>query len=64
MLNLDKLLKQEMDRKQFLKLLGIGFISIFGVSTFLKTIADHHVISEQKSNASASNGYGATNYGL
>lgn len=36
--DMQKLLQKEMDRKDFLKHVGIGFAAIMGVTTVLKTI--------------------------
>lgn len=35
---LDTLLQKEMDRKDFLKLVGIGFVSLTGVASVIKTL--------------------------
>ena len=36
---MQRLLQKEMDRKEFIKHVGIGFAAILGVTTVLKTIS-------------------------
>lgn len=60
MLQLDttKLLQKEMDRKDFLKHIGIGVIALTGLSAVLRTLVQHPTAS----NASQSD-YGGSAYG-
>jgi hypothetical protein len=37
--DMQKLLQKEMDRKDFIKHVGIGFAAILGITTILKTIS-------------------------
>jgi hypothetical protein len=52
-----KLLQKDMDRRNFLKHVGIGFAAIAGITTLLKTITSLN--GPQK----VSNGYGSNVYG-
>jgi hypothetical protein len=38
--DMQKLLQKEMDRKGFLKHVGIGFAAIMGITTILKTVSN------------------------
>lgn len=53
----DKLLQKQMDRKSFLKHVGVGFIAMTGFATLLKTL---NGVSEQQRRTV---GYGASVYG-
>lgn len=60
------LLEKEMDRKDFLKHVGIGFAVITGAATMLKTLNGFGTTSGKKSFGSAGGygyGYGASAYG-
>jgi hypothetical protein len=54
--DLTNLLSKEMDRRAFLKHVGIGVIALTGVSTILKTMND---LTPQRRSV----GYGASAYG-
>jgi len=54
--NLQQLMEKDMDRRDFLVHLGIGFASILGISAVLKTLS--HLGSPSKS--STSYGYGSS----
>jgi hypothetical protein len=55
--DMQSLLQKEMDRKDFLKHVGIGFAAIMGITTVLKTI---NALGGQKSHAV---GYSSGVYG-
>ena len=58
------LLQKEMDRKDFLKHVGIGFAVITGAATVLKTLNGFGTSSQKAGNsASYGYGYGAATYG-
>lgn len=60
------LLQKEMDRKDFLKHVGIGFAVITGAATMLKTLNGFSTSSQSKvssSSAGYGHGYGASSYG-
>lgn len=54
---LQKLMQKDMDRKSFLKHVGIGFAAIAGVNTILKTVASLNQPQGQ------TKGYGSSAYG-
>jgi hypothetical protein len=54
-----KLMQKDMDRRDFLKHVGIGFAGIMGVTSILKTIGTLNG-SQKKS---ANSGYGSNPYG-
>lgn len=53
----DKLLQKQMDRKAFLKHVGVGFVALTGFATLLKTL---NSVSDKPKRTS---GYGASAYG-
>ena len=55
--DLQDLLGKEMDRKQFLLIIGTGFASLFGISRIIKLLSSNH---NQTSN---SLGYSSGDYG-
>ena len=59
--NIAKILDTEMERKDFLKLLGIGAVAAVGVSGILKAISQPTTKSNNTS--STGNGYGSMAYG-
>lgn len=54
-------LSKEMDRKEFLRQIGLMLLAAFGVSSVLKYLADQS--GATKSRRGSSNGYGSNNYG-
>lgn len=52
-----KLMQKDMDRKDFLKHVGVGFAAIAGISGLLKTLA--HLNGSQQAGAEADYGGGA-----
>lgn len=54
----DQLLQKQMDRKDFLRHVAIGFAAIAGITTIIKTIT-----SLNGSSKAQSYGYGANTYG-
>lgn len=52
------LLDKEMDRKDFLKHVGIGFAVITGAATMLKTLNGFGTSSTNKSSSGSAAGYG------
>lgn len=57
--DMQTLLQKEMDRKDFLRHLGVGFAAIVGITTILKTISNLGG-SDQKQQGT---GYGSGVYG-
>jgi hypothetical protein len=55
MIKINPILNQEMDRKKFLSLIGIGIISVFGIPTILGVLSP-----DQKKVVSS--GYGSSRY--
>jgi len=55
---IQKLMQKDMDRRNFLKHIGVGFAAIVGITTALKTISMLNG-SHKESNA----GYGSNVYG-
>lgn len=55
--DLDNLLQKQMDRRDFLKHVGIGFVALTGMAALVKTL---NAISGHKVQT---NGYGAQVYG-
>ena len=55
--DLDNLLQKQMDRRDFLKHVGIGFVALTGISTLVKTLS---TVSSPKAQTA---GYGASVYG-
>lgn len=53
---LEELLGKEMTRRQFLITLGLGFISLFGISSVIGTLTG-------STSEKAMNGYGSRGYG-
>ena len=58
---LDSLLQKEMDRKDFLKMVGVGFVAITGVMSLLKTL--NGLGGSSTSSSKRANGYGSSAYG-
>jgi hypothetical protein len=59
--NISKLLDTEMERKDFLKLIGIGAVAAVGVSGILKAMSQP--TSKKTSQHPANAGYGSMAYG-
>lgn len=61
--NLKDLLQKPMDRKDFIKHVGVGLIALTGVTTLVRSLtgqdADKQLLSQQNDNSA----YGATTYG-
>ena len=58
-----QLLETEMDRKDFLKLLGLGVIAATGVTQILKAVTPQNTSRRPATSSNASLGYGASAYG-
>lgn len=58
--HITKLLDTEMDRKDFLKLLGVGAVAAVGISGIIKAMTQQPVKPTAKT---ADGGYGSTAYG-
>lgn len=58
--NVSKLLEAEMERKDFLKLVGLGAVAAIGVTSILKAITP---ATERPSVAKTDGGYGSMAYG-
>lgn len=55
---LNQFLTQKMSRKQFLVYLGLGFLSLIGISDFLKKLSDPSLFRKK-----ATQGFGSDAYG-
>lgn len=55
--DLTNLLSKPMDRRDFLKHVGMGFVALTGFATIIKTM------NETSAPRRVSNGYGASSYG-
>jgi hypothetical protein len=56
---LQKLMQKDMDRKSFIKHVGIGFAGIIGITGAIKTLTSLN----QPAGQHMSNGYGSSAYG-
>lgn len=56
--DVEKLLQKQMDRKDFIKHVGIGFAAIMGVTAIAKTLS-----AMTNGGKSQSSGYGSSAYG-
>lgn len=61
--NIAKLLDAEMDRKDFLKLLGLGAVAAVGVTSIIKAITPTAQSNTPAQPSARSLGYGAMPYG-
>lgn len=59
--NISKILDTEMERKDFLKLVGIGAVAAIGLGQIVKAIGGH--TSQPKTTQVKSQGYGSMAYG-
>lgn len=59
--DLNSLLQKEMDRKEFLKLVGVGLVAMTGAASLLKTLS--LIGSGSGGQAARSLGYGSSPYG-
>lgn len=57
--NVSKLLDAEMERKDFLKLIGLGAVAAVGVTSILKAMTP----ADRKTTQAPAGGYGAMAYG-
>jgi len=55
-----QILEKEMDRKDFLKLIGLGAVAASGATVILKTLADQQ---PRRTVATKAHSYGASAYG-
>lgn len=58
--NIAKLLDTEMERKDFLKLIGVGAIAAIGITQIIKAVSQPTL---PKTTQKTANGYGALAYG-
>jgi hypothetical protein len=58
---LDSLLQKEMDRKDFLKLVGVSFVAMTGIVSVLKTL--NSLGGTSVSSSKQAGGYGSSAYG-
>ena len=61
--NIAKLLDAEMERKDFLKLIGLGAVAAVGVSSIVKAMSQQTSQNGSKSMSQSSAGYGSSPYG-
>lgn len=57
---LGQLLNKKMDRKDFLKVVGVGLVAATGLSTILRAVTPP---AQNSSTAAVSQGYGSSVYG-
>jgi hypothetical protein len=60
MLKVENILTQEMNRRQFLGVIGLGIITLLGIPTLLGVLSP----DKKQENANIASGYGASNYGM
>lgn len=60
---IQNILQQDMDRKEFLSLVGASLIGVIGISKILKSLESFNNDSSSSSKANAKAGYGASAYG-
>jgi hypothetical protein len=58
---INKLMQKDMDRRDFLKHVGIGFAGLLGVTSAVKALS--HLNGSQTRQSSSSVGYGSSAYG-
>jgi hypothetical protein len=58
---INKLMQKDMDRRDFLKHVGIGFAGLLGVTSAVKTLSNLSGSQQTKQNSSV--GYGSSAYG-
>ena len=65
MKSFDNIMKQEVTRAEFLKLVGVAAISIFGVSAFLANLSQRTYITHDTTTRprSSGSGFGARKFG-
>lgn len=61
--NLKDLLQKPMDRKDFIKHVGVGLIALTGVTTFVSSLTGRANVGRLLSEQSEDSAYGATVYG-
>jgi len=57
---LQELLLRDVSRKEFIATLGLGALSIFGLSTIIRFLTGHHMSAGRQESQS---GYGSSAYG-
>ena len=60
MIKVESILTQEMNRRQFLGVIGLGIITLFGIPTLLGVLSP----DRKQENTNISSGYGASSYGM
>jgi hypothetical protein len=58
---LQQLLTKDVSRKEFLAIVGLGILSIFGLSSIIKFLTGHNISLEN--HAKVKGGYGSSAYG-
>jgi len=61
-LGIDELLQKEMDRKDFLKHVGVAMVAMTGVSALVRSLTQHPLAGQQNQ-VSQMQGYGSMPYG-
>lgn len=61
--DLQHLMQQEVSRKDFLRYLGVAFLSLVGVAAMVQNLQNSLAGSKTTKNVSQAKGYGATAYG-
>jgi len=63
-IEIEDITQQQMTRKEFLTTLGMGLLSLFGVSTFVRLLLGKRELKSKSSQTqSRSYGYGSSPYG-
>lgn len=60
---LNTLLNKKMDRKDFLKVVGVSVVAMTGISTLLRTINPSQSKNRVSSSSTSAQGYGSSAYG-
>jgi hypothetical protein len=59
----DNILKHEVSRAEFIKYIGVAFVSVLGVTSFLKSLHGNLLPSPTTSSKKSVGGYGSSPYG-
>jgi hypothetical protein len=60
MIDLEQILNQPMTRRQFLAVIGLGIVSVFGLPTILGVLTP---APDERTSVNVSAGYGSSSYG-
>lgn len=60
---IDTILKQEVDRAQFIKYIAVALLGVMGISSFIKNL-HKSVTPSAKTSVNRTSGYGKSPYGV